>query len=96
MIRHLGEGIRIARQQRRWPQSLLAEKAGISTLTLRHLEKGSPGVSLGVYTAVLWALGLEELLSPLGEPMSDSRGVTLSTARLGTRVRSRRDLDDDF
>lgn len=95
-VRHLGQAIRTARLRRRWSQALLAEKAGIAQMTLRSLEKGNPGVSLGVYTTVLWALGLEDLVAQLADPMADPVGVALSTARLGTRVRRKRELDDDF
>jgi len=65
-------------------------------MTLQSLEKGHPGVSLGVYVTVLWALGLEDLLAPLTDSMGDPVGIALSTARLGTRVRPKREMDDDF
>ncbi len=65
-------------------------------MTLQSLEKGHPGVSLGVYITVLWALGLEDLLAPLTDSTGDRVGVALSAALLGTRVRPKRELDDDF
>mgnify|MGYP002713198893 CR=1 FL=1 len=92
----MGEALRTARLRRRWSQALLAEKAGIAPMTLQKLEKGHPGVSLGVYATVLWALGLEDLLAPLADPMNDPVGIVLSAARLGTRVRPKREVDDDF
>ncbi len=95
-LRGLGLGVRTARLRRRWPQALLAEKAGVSTMTLRNLEQGKPGVGLGTYVTVLWAMGLDDLLAPLSDPATDAVGVTLSSARLGSRVRAKRELDDDF
>jgi transcriptional regulator with XRE-family HTH domain len=95
-LRGLGQGVRTARLKRRWAQALLAEKAGVSTMTLRNLEQGKPGVGLGTYVTVLWALGLDDLLAPLADPAADLVGVTLSSARLGSRVRAKRELDDDF
>jgi len=95
-LRGLGQGVRTARLRRRWPQALLAKKAGVSTMTLRNLEQGKPGVGLGTYVTVLWALGLDHLIEPLSDPAADAVGVTLSLARLGSRVRAKRELDDDF
>lgn len=95
-LRGLGQGIRTARLRRRWSQALLAEKAGIAGMTLRSLEQGKPGVGLGTYVTVLWALGLDELMDPLTDPLADPVGIALSAGRLGTRVRARRELDDDF
>jgi transcriptional regulator with XRE-family HTH domain len=92
----LGQGVRTARLKRRWTQALLAEKVGVSTMTLRNLEQGKAGVGLGTYVTVLWALGLDDLLASLADPAADTVGVTLSGARLGSRVRARRELDDDF
>ena len=36
---------------------LIAERAGISRATLWNVEKGSPSVAIGIYAAVLHALG---------------------------------------
>lgn len=96
IVRTVGRTVRVARLRRRWSQALLAEKAGISHMTLKNLEHGKPGVSLGVVVSTLWALGLEGLLEPLTDPNADQAGVNIETARLGTRARRMRKLDNDF
>ncbi|MDZ4259799.1 MAG: helix-turn-helix domain-containing protein [Gemmatimonadales bacterium] len=96
IIRRLGRSIRVARLRRRWTQALLAEKVGVSTPTIQNLERGKPGVSLGVLVTVLWALGLEDALAPLMDPAEDQTGAALGLAQLGHRVRRTQKIDDDF
>lgn len=94
--RSLGAAIRAARLRRRWSQALLAEKAGVSHMTLRKAEQGQSGVAMGTYLVLLWALGLNQLLAPVLDPTTDREGVALETFRLGQRVRPRREINDDF
>ena len=44
----LGERIRLARRQRRWSEQDLAARAGISRATLRKIESGEMGCSVGL------------------------------------------------
>ena len=53
-----GENIKLARLRRKYTQTLIADRTGISRLTLRKIEKGDPTVSLGHYVSVLSVLGL--------------------------------------
>jgi len=53
----MGEQIKLARLRRNLPAELVAERAGISRATLWSVEKGSPSVAMGIYAAVLSALG---------------------------------------
>ena len=53
----MGEQIKLARLRRRLSTELVAERAGISRATLWNVEKGSPSVAIGIYAAVLHALG---------------------------------------
>lgn len=60
ILNQLGEQIRLARLRRRLSAELVAERAGISRMTLSNIEKGSPSVAIGSYAAVLHALnGME-------------------------------------
>ena len=57
IIEQMGEQIKLARLRRRLSAELVAERAGISRATLWNVEKGSPSVAIGIYAAVLHALG---------------------------------------
>ena len=56
-LRKLGQDIRDARRRRRIPVEIMAERASISRTTLSKVEKGDPGVSMGIYARVLFVLG---------------------------------------
>jgi hypothetical protein len=47
-------------------------------------------VSIGIYAAVLQALGLFEGLSQLADPSRDTVGLAMATEKLPQRVRLRR------
>lgn len=55
-LEQMGEQIRLARLRRHLSSELVAERAGISRMTLSNIEKGSPSVAIGSYAAVLHAL----------------------------------------
>jgi len=46
-LRTLGVKLREARLRRALPQSPVAERASISRLTIKRIENGDPGVSIG-------------------------------------------------
>ncbi|NQU35607.1 MAG: helix-turn-helix transcriptional regulator, partial [Bacteroidetes bacterium] len=45
----LGENIKLARKRRNLTQTLIAERTGLSRLTVRKVEIGDPSVSIGHY-----------------------------------------------
>ena len=57
ILEQMGEQIKLARLRRRLSTELIAERAGISRATLWNVEKVSPSVAIGIYAAVLHALG---------------------------------------
>ena len=57
ILEQMGEQIKLARLRRSLSTELVAERAGISRATLWNVEKGSPSVAIGIYAAVLHALG---------------------------------------
>ena len=74
-----GERLRLARRRRRLSSKQVAERAGMAPMTLRSLERGGSGVTIGAYLAVMQALGIERDLDllgqadPLGRELQDSR-----------------------
>lgn len=58
VLSQMGENIKLACKRRGYSQSLIAERTGLSRLTIRKIENGDPTVSFGHYVAVLSVLGL--------------------------------------
>jgi hypothetical protein len=68
----------------------MAERAFITRNTLAKVEKGDPGVSLGIYASVLFVLGMTDRLAELVDPARDPMGQDLDERRLPKRIRRRR------
>lgn len=84
-LRDLGRSLRAARARRDETQASLATRVRVSRNTVRAAERGDPGVSAGVYAALVWALGLPGLAKHM--PQSDS---------VPERVRAAKPPIDDF
>lgn len=83
----LGGDIRDARRRRRLPMTIVADRAFTSRSTLQRVEAGDPSVSMGIYAAVLYALGLLEGVGRLADFAVDEVGRALADASLPKRVR---------
>lgn len=57
ILKMMGEQIKLARLRRDLSAELVAERAGISRSSLWKVESGNPAVAMGIYAAVLHALG---------------------------------------
>ena len=88
-LQKLGGDIRDARRRRRLPMATVAERALITRVTLTKVERGDPGVSLGIYATVLFVLGLVERLAQVADPGQDTVGLALEGEQLPERVRLR-------
>ena len=89
-LRKLGGDIRDARLRRRIPTKIMADRASISRTTLNKVEKGEPGVSLGIYATVLFVLGLHDRLAELADIKGDTVGLALEAENLPQRIRRSR------
>ena len=85
-----GENLRLARLRRGLSVTLVAERAGMSRVTLRAVERGAPNVSMGAYANVLHCLGLAAdlaLLAGVDELGRQLQDATLAR-KAGRRQRS--------
>ena len=85
----VGADLRDARRRRRIPTATMAERALISRTTLNRVEKGDPGVSLGIDATVLFVLGLEGRVAELADARHDAVGLDLEAEALPKRIRTR-------
>lgn len=85
-LRKLGADIKDARRRRRIPTAVMAERALISRPTLVKVEKGDPGVSLGIYATVLYVLGMVDRLGELAAAERDPVGLELEQEQLPERI----------
>lgn len=79
LLARFGARLRAARLRRQLTARQVAERAGMSPMTLRSLERGGSGVTMGAYLAVMQVLGVErdiDLLAaadPVGRDLQDAR-----------------------
>ena len=83
----LGEDVRNARRRRRIQTQVLAERASITRSTLHKVERGDPGVGLGIYATVLFVLGMLDRLSEIADVTHDRVGLDIEEEALPQRVR---------
>ncbi len=88
LLSGLGGNIRRARLRRGFSMALVSERAGMSRTTLRSIEQGKPGVTLGAYANALYSLGLHQDLALLAR--DDELGRKLQDAGLTTGKRAPR------
>lgn len=92
-LRKLGHDLRDARRRRGLPAGVVAERAFTSRPTLQRVEQGDPAVSIGIYAAVLQALGFLDGLSQVADASRDAAGVAVATDKLPQRIRLRRESE---
>jgi transcriptional regulator with XRE-family HTH domain len=86
LLHRFGDRLRLARLRRRLSAKRVAERAGMAPMTLRSLERGASGVTMGAYLAVMQVLGIEKDLNLLGN--ADPVGRELQDAQLPAHTKA--------
>src|SRR3954453_13546511 len=92
----LGAQIRIGRLERRWTIRQLAERVGVSVVTLRKIERGDPSVGLGVSFEAAALTGVPLFYEERSRLTSELGRAADRLAFLPSRARKPREIDDDF
>jgi transcriptional regulator with XRE-family HTH domain len=93
LLCQFGARLRLARLRRKLTAKQVAERAGMAPMTLRSVERGGSGVTLGAYVAVMQVLGIEKDIAllaqadPLGRELQDARLMSHSRAALAPSQR---------
>ncbi|MDM8564993.1 helix-turn-helix transcriptional regulator [Candidatus Halobeggiatoa sp. HSG11] len=80
ILKNLGENIKLARKRRTLTQQQISERTGLSRVTIRKIETGDAGVSIGHYLVVLSVLNLANDLTLVAK--DDEFGRRLQDAKL--------------
>lgn len=86
-LKTMGQQIKLARLRRKLSLELVAERAGVSRVTVYGVERGFPSIAMGIYAQVLAALnGLDDDLlliakdDVLGRQLQDMQLLTSKRA----------------
>ncbi len=89
-LERLGGNLALARKRRRESLRAWAARLGVSVSTVTRLEKGDPGVGMGVYAAALWLAGRIQALPELADPALDQGALLISIREAQDRSRPRK------
>ena len=92
----LGARIRLARRERHWTLQELADRVGVSHVTMRKIEHGDPTVGLGVAFEAASLVGVPLFHENRSRRSLEAGRVEDRLAVLPQLVRKPRDIDDDF
>ena len=93
----LGEQIKLARKLRKWSESSLAERAGISRATLQKIEAGDMSCAIGLVFETASVVGIS-LFESDTQPLTKNIQRTRDTlALLPKKIKAKKKkVDDDF
>ena len=94
-LRLLGNRVRLARRRRRWTIVELAERVGVSPVTIRKVELGEPTVALGTAFEAAALVGVTLFHHDPARRGLEAEYIRAGLAVLPTAVR-RGPVDDDF
>lgn len=87
ILARVGQSLRELRKQRGLSQLELADRAGTTRKTVINAEKGSPGLSLGSFVALVEAMGAELTTVPVRRPTTEEIRSLLQAAPRATTTK---------
>ena len=93
-LKKLGADLALARRRRRLTQESMAERLRISEATVRRMERGDTGISIGTLAQAFYVLGELDKITQLLDTASDNIGLSLMNEQLPLRVRRKRIKSD--
>ncbi len=91
----LAQQIKLGRKQRRWSEQNLADRAGISRVTLRKIENGEMSCAIGLFFEVAMLVGVNLFEQDVVSFSRHIESVKDKVALLPKRIRAKV-VDDDF
>ena len=91
----LGDRVRLARRDRRWKATELAERVGVSPTTIRKVERGDPTVALGTAFEAAALVGVALFHDDRSRRAIEADYLSARLAVLPAMIR-RGPVDDDF
>ncbi len=93
----LGAHIRLARKSRRMSEKKLADRIGVARSTLRAIERGDPGVAVGLVFEAAVIVGVPLFVSDASRIGTEIERVGDKLALLPHSIRQpRKESNDDF
>lgn len=86
-LERLGRTVRLARLRRNLSQDELAARMGVSRSSVVALERGSPGLALGILLKALTVIGYPERLGTLlaDDPVGEEMELAIGRKRAGPK-----------
>ena len=92
----LGARIRLARRERHWTAKELADRVGVTQVTIRKVERGDPSVSLGTVFEAAALAGVPLFHEDRSRRALEMARIEDRLAVLPDRVHRPAAVDDDF
>ena len=86
----LGDFLRLARKRRGWRQEDVAQRLKVSIDTIKRVEKGGKGVSIGHVLDLLSLYQRLETFAEVVNPYKDEVGISMEAERSPKRISANR------
>jgi len=89
----LGQDLGLARLRRKESLRGWALRMGVAVRTVQRMEKGDPGVGMGVYAVAIWLMGRTQALTEVALPEHDMIALGMDVALAQQRGKKSKNPD---